>query len=137
MTPPAIIPPAAAPSTAAVAEASRHRLALRLTHLVEQVAEGYCVFAVGIVPDEPKSFAAHHAACQAAVAHMDLLIKLARAIAPEASAELTSAGLIEDARRALVNATPDLELTAEQADAMSEMSHVADDPEGGDDLALA
>lgn len=104
----------------------RHRLAQRLLHLAEQVAESYCVFAVGSVPDEPKAFAAHHAACKAALAHLELLLKLSRALAPDGGNEMQSTLLIADARRALVNATPEIELTAEQADAIDQISHVAE-----------
>ena len=120
--------PAGTDSNARIAtDMPRHRLAQRLMHLAEQVAESYCVFAVGMVPDEPKAFAAHHAACKAALAHLDLLLKLTRAIAPEIGTELQPTVLIADARRALVNATPDLELTAEQVDAIDEITHVTED----------
>ncbi|MCC7282187.1 MAG: hypothetical protein IT556_07365 [Acetobacteraceae bacterium] len=112
----------------------RHRLAQRLMHLAEQVAESYCVFAVGMVPDEPKAFAAHHTACKAALAHLDLLLKLTRAIAPESGIELQPTLLIADARRALVNAAPDLELTAEQVDAIDAISHVTEGAETELDL---
>lgn len=112
----------------------RQRLALRLMHLAEQVAESYCVFAVGPAPEEPKAFAAHHTACKAALAHLDLLLKLTRAIVPDSPGELQPTLLIADARRALVNATPDLELTAEQVDAMDQISHVAGEPSEDFDL---
>jgi len=114
---------------------SRHRLAERLMQLAEQIAEGYCAFAVGIVPDETKVFAAHHTACKAALAHLELLLKLSRAIAPECGAEIQPTALIADARRALVNATPELELTPEQVDAIDEISHVTEDDTAELDLA--
>ena len=108
-------------------EMPRHRLAQRLLHLAEQVAESYCVFAVGVVPDEPKAFSAHHTACKAALAHLELLLKLSRAVGPESGAEIPTNLLIDDARRALVNAAPEIELTAEQVDAIDAISHVADE----------
>jgi hypothetical protein len=128
------VPDAKDPNARNATDMSRQRLALRLMHLAEQVAESYCVFAVGMVPDEPKSFAAHHAACKAALAHLDLLLKLSRAIAPDAATDLQPTLLIADARRALVNATPDLELTAEQVDAIDLISHVTEDD--GEELDL-
>jgi hypothetical protein len=113
---------------------SSQRVAMRLMHLAEQVAESYCVFAVSPAPDEPKAFAAHHTACKAALAHLELLLKLSRAVAPDTAADQQPLLLIADARRALVNAAPDLELTAEQVDALDEISHVAE--ESVEDLGL-
>ena len=114
---------------------TRQRLALRLMHLAEQVAESYCVFAVGMVPDEPKAFAAHHAACKAALAHLDLLLKLTRAVAPDNGIDLQPTLLIADARRALVAAVPELELTAEQADALDQLTHETEEADDDTDRA--
>jgi hypothetical protein len=103
------------------------RMAARLKQLAEQVAESYCAFAVGPVPDEPKAFAAHHTACKAALAHLELLTRLSRAIAPDHGVEQQPLVLIADARRALVSVAGDLELTAEQVDALDELRSVAGD----------
>jgi hypothetical protein len=105
---------------------ARQRLAIRLMHLAEQVAESYCLFAVGRAPDDdPKAFAAHHTACKTALAHLDLLVRLARTIAPEQAAELHPTLLIGDARRALSAGAAELELTAERSEALREVALLA------------
>lgn len=38
--------------------------------------KAYAAFAGGDCPDDPKAFAAHHAACRAALAHAEMLVKL-------------------------------------------------------------
>ncbi len=66
----------------------RRRLATTLPGQMQRVAEGYDAFAAQPPPDDAKAFQAHHAACKAALAHLDLLVKLARwAEGGEAAAE--------------------------------------------------
>lgn len=109
----------------------RERLAQRLVHLVEQVAEGYCIFAAGAAPTDSKAFAAHHAACKSALSHLDLLLRLTRAIIPETPGEPHPSMLIADARRALLHAAPDLELTAEEVEPFDFDLDDEDDNDGG------
>lgn len=74
----------AAPSRARHADPSpdlavlRGDLAAVLPPLITAAADSYRGFAAAAAPDDAKGFAAHHAACKAALAHMELLIKLAR-----------------------------------------------------------
>lgn len=56
----------------------RGELAAVLPPLITAAADSYRGFAAAAAPDDAKGFAAHHAACKAALAHMELLIKLAQ-----------------------------------------------------------
>lgn len=56
----------------------RADLAAVLPPLITAAAGSYRGFAAALAPDDAKGFAAHHAACKAALAHMEMLIKLAR-----------------------------------------------------------
>lgn len=69
------------------------------------VAEAYFRFLYGGpepgTGDDTKAFAAHHAACRAALAHLEHLIKLARSVGePDSGVEEATSFLIE-AREAL------------------------------------
>ncbi|WP_343868951.1 hypothetical protein [Caenispirillum bisanense] len=44
----------------------------------------YDAFSATAAPDDAKGFAAHHAACKAALAHVEVLVKLLRWAAPPA-----------------------------------------------------
>lgn len=72
---------------------------------MEVVAEEYLRFLRGGpdpgTGDDTKAFAAHHAACRAALAHLEHLLKLARAMGdPDSGVEEATTFLIE-AREAL------------------------------------
>ena len=72
---------------------------------MEVVAEEYLRFLRGGpdcgTGDDTKAFAAHHAACKAALAHLEHLLKLARAMGdPDSGVEEATTFLIE-AREAL------------------------------------
>lgn len=72
---------------------------------MEVVAEAYFRFLHGGpepgTGDDTKAFAAHHAACRAALAHLEHLLKLARAMGdPDSGVEEATTFLIE-ARQAL------------------------------------
>ncbi len=54
----------------------RATLAADLPGRVGAVLGAYDAFAGSPVPDDAKGFAAHHAACKAALAHADLLVRL-------------------------------------------------------------
>jgi hypothetical protein len=56
----------------------RLSLKVRLPARIHAAVEGYEAFAGAEAPADAKGFAAWHAACKAALAHVDLLIKLAR-----------------------------------------------------------
>lgn len=86
-------------------KALRAQISAQLEAAASRVIESYRTF----MADEPeagdaRAFAAHHAACKAALAHLDLLMRLARAlgIEPEAAeAGEEEARLLAEARAAL------------------------------------
>ena len=49
-----------------------------LPDAIAQALKSYYTFAQQDAPDEAKDFSAHHNACKVAIAHIELLIKLAR-----------------------------------------------------------
>lgn len=59
-------------------DAVREKLSNLLPPLMENAALSYQAFAALQPPEDAKGFAGHHAACKAALAHLDLLAKLAR-----------------------------------------------------------
>ncbi len=56
----------------------RGQIHAALPGLMEKALIGYRHFAAETQPRDPKGFAAHHAACRAALSHMELLVRLAR-----------------------------------------------------------
>lgn len=76
---------------------------------MELVVRGYMEFArLGPergAADPAKAFTAHHAACKAALAHLEMLMKLARGIAAPGESEETHAMLVE--ARAEIAQTPE------------------------------
>ncbi|MCE2510396.1 MAG: hypothetical protein J4G10_05400 [Alphaproteobacteria bacterium] len=87
--------------------ALRKRVHAVLPSLMEKALSGYRHFATEPPPQDPKGFAAHHVACKAALAHMELLIRLARWAETEGHGDETGgedvSKLIAEARAALVN----------------------------------
>lgn len=76
---------------------------------MEQVVRGYMEFS-RLGPergpaDPAKAFAAHHAACKAALAHLEMLMKIARTVAASGDSEETHAMLVE--ARAEIAQTPE------------------------------
>jgi len=59
-------------------DALRRRLAGALPAGIARALAGYDSFTAGLPPDDPKGFAAWHAAARAALAHVDLLVRLVR-----------------------------------------------------------
>jgi hypothetical protein len=57
---------------------SRQQIAEFLPQAIEQALTSYHRFSQQPVPEEAKEFSAHHSACKVAIAHIDLLIKLAK-----------------------------------------------------------
>ncbi|KAF0109742.1 MAG: hypothetical protein FD149_2777 [Rhodospirillaceae bacterium] len=49
-----------------------------LAKRIAQAVKSYDGFVGEVPPADVKGFAAHHAACRAALAHVDMLVKLAR-----------------------------------------------------------
>jgi pyrroloquinoline quinone (PQQ) biosynthesis protein C len=86
-------------------KALRALISAQLEAAATRVIESYRTF----MNDEPeagdaRAFAAHHAACKAALAHLDLLMRLARLVGVEPEAVEASeeeAQLIAEAREAL------------------------------------
>jgi len=86
-------------------KALRAQISAQLEAAATRVIESYRTF----MNDEPeagdaRAFAAHHAACKAALAHLDLLMRLARLVGVEPEAVEASeeeARLIAEAREAL------------------------------------
>ncbi|QXM23617.1 hypothetical protein KO353_09850 [Elioraea tepida] len=86
-------------------KALRALISAQLEAAATRVIESYRTF----MNDEPeagdaRAFAAHHAACKAALAHLDLLMRLARLVGVEPEAVEASeeeARLIAEAREAL------------------------------------
>lgn len=84
-------------------------LAARLPARAAAAVAEYEAFAQQPPPDDAKGFAAHHAACKAALAHVEVLVKLLRWAAPadtatRAAAEQEAddlARLIAEARAAM------------------------------------
>ncbi len=57
---------------------TRKSIATFLPEAIKTTLNSYHEFSSGIVPDDAKGFSAHHSACKVAIAHIELLIKLAR-----------------------------------------------------------
>ncbi|MEX1306335.1 MAG: hypothetical protein WEA84_14360 [Rhodovibrionaceae bacterium] len=86
------------PSALATAE---RNLAGQLPALIDIAVESYRRFAQAESPDDPKAYAAQQSACKAALAHLDLLLRLARALLPKAGSEMPAPevdALIAEAR---------------------------------------
>lgn len=83
----------------------RERLKGELPGRIAQAIASYDAFAGTEPPLDAKGFAAHHAACKSALAHMDLLVKLARWAGAEAANGAADddgvAHLLAEARAAL------------------------------------
>tara|TARA_R110001592_G_scaffold27763_21_gene102864 strand:- start:5556 stop:5882 length:327 start_codon:yes stop_codon:yes gene_type:complete len=57
---------------------TRGDIAEFLPHAIQTALESYKSFSSQDVPEAPKDFKAHHDACKVAIAHIELLIKLAK-----------------------------------------------------------
>ncbi len=57
---------------------TRARVASFLPESIARALGSYRRFMEGDVPDDAKGFSAHHTACKVAIAHVELLLKLAR-----------------------------------------------------------
>ncbi len=71
-----------------IEDESRAQIALFLPDAIARALTSYHRFAEQSVPDGVKEFSAHHSACKVAIAHVELLLKLARwADLPDAQAD--------------------------------------------------
>lgn len=69
-------------------DTTKARIASFLPGLLQKALESYEIFATHDTPElEAKAFAAHHTACKVAIAHIALLIKLARQVDLEDEAQ--------------------------------------------------
>lgn len=89
-------------------------VASQVDQAIERAIASYHAFAKGEpLSTDPKEFAAHHAACKAALAHLDLLLKIARITetpAPDAAdAPDERLALVAEAREAVGAAGQDEE----------------------------
>ena len=66
--------------------AAERNLAQQLPALIDTAVESYRRFALAEPPDDAKGYAAQQTACKAALAHLDLLLRLARALLPTSTA---------------------------------------------------
>lgn len=57
---------------------TRARISAFLPDAIAQALTSYHRFADQNIPEDAKGFSAHHSACKVAIAHIELLIKLAR-----------------------------------------------------------
>lgn len=57
---------------------TKKQIAHFLPQAIVQALHSYRKFSGNIATDEAKEFSAHHSACKAALAHIELLLKLAR-----------------------------------------------------------
>ena len=61
-----------------IEDATRVQVASFLPAAIEKALASYHVFSDQDIPDDAKGFSAHHSACKVAIAHVELLLKLAR-----------------------------------------------------------
>lgn len=61
-----------------IEHAGREQIATFLPDAIAKALTSYHRFADSSIPDDPKGFSAHHGACKVAIAHVELLLKLAR-----------------------------------------------------------
>ncbi|WP_142849968.1 hypothetical protein [Telmatospirillum sp. J64-1] len=94
-------------------EGLKAHLRPHLARRLEQAAASYDDFAAQEAPLDAKGFAAHHAACRAALAHLDLLVKLAR-WAALSGGEAAGGGGESEAESLLAQARAALDLEEEE-----------------------
>lgn len=64
--------------TETVKEETRERIAGFLPDALDIALQSYHSFARSEIPDDAKGFSSHHNACKIAIAHIELLLKLAK-----------------------------------------------------------
>lgn len=114
-------------------------LAERLPARAAAATADYETFAAQPPPDDAKGFAAHHAACKAALAHVEAAVKLLRwatpadtpARAPDPEAD-TLADLIAEARAALSEDSDPHDDPTARTDPLGDDGDEPDAPRDGD-----
>ncbi len=95
--------------TSCLEDGARARIAAFLPEILEKALQSYADFAGATAPmEEPKDFAAYHSACKTAIAHIDLLVKLARQVALEDTARAAESSKT-DISAAILAATEEIE----------------------------
>ncbi len=95
--------------------AGREQIATFLPDAIAKALTSYHRFADNSIPDDPKGFSAHHGACKVAIAHVELLLKLARwADLPDADSEdqntqVILSAMMEEANKKLAEYNENLE----------------------------
>jgi len=114
----------------AAASAAVHHPAARLAEMVLHVIEDYRAFAAA-PPEEndTKAFAARHAACRAALAHLEHLLRLTRAMGGGEPAASRDAALIQ-AEAALAEARNEMALLPPCEEGEEEMEYAGTDAAG-------
>ena len=81
----------------------RDKISASVESSFDRTLQSYLEFALEAPPQDAKGFAAHHAACKAALSHLELLLKLSEVNSKaEASSEnCVPNTLLEEARAAL------------------------------------
>lgn len=99
-------------------ETLRSGLSRALPARIRATLDTYEAFAAGDAPDEAKGYAAHHAACKAALQHAEMLVKLLRWA--EDAPETGAAAEADDLERLLARAR---EAVADEEDGEEDDEH--------------
>lgn len=94
-------------------DAMRNKLKTSLAKRITQAVASYDGFVTAQPPDDAKGFAAHHAACRAALTHVESLVKLAR-WAEGREAPASAEGESEDIDRLIAEARSAIEDMADE-----------------------
>lgn len=101
--------------TEKIEHAGREQIALFLPDAIAKALTSYHRFADNSIPDDAKGFSAHHGACKVAIAHVELLLKLARwADLPDADSEdqntqVILSAMMEEANKKLAEYNENME----------------------------
>lgn len=88
---------------------TRAKIAMHLPGAIDCAVQSYRRFANQLPPEDAKEFAAHHAACKTAIAHIELLLKLATwaRLPSDSGDDGNLAGLMADAQAELTRLQED------------------------------
>lgn len=96
-----------------IEDATREKIAKYLPNAIATAINSYHEFYDQQTPETAKDFSAHHSACKAAIAHIELLLKLARwADLPGDDGDKVSNG--DDLSRVLMTAQAELQKYEDQ-----------------------
>ena len=97
----------------------KQELSAFLPSRICEVMNSYDAFAASDIPADAKGFAAYHGACKAALAHVEVLLKIAKWSEESASEQNPSGGIAEllaEAKEALNSMEDEEEYTYEYDD---------------------